>query len=106
MKYMIKSSYKNTYIKLNKTNIIRRKFIILGGHVMKVGSIYELEGKVPLKQAIPLGIQHVLAMFLGNVSPLIIVRTFRYSFRNKINVNSKFNVCGRCCNINSIISIL
>ena len=31
MKYMIKSSYKNTYIKLNKTNIIRRKFIILGG---------------------------------------------------------------------------
>ena len=73
MKYMIKSSYKNTYIKLNKTNIIRRKFIILGGHVMKVGSIYELEGRVPLKQAIPLGIQHVLAMFLGNVSPLIIV---------------------------------
>ena len=40
---------------------------------MKVGSIYELEGRVPLKQAIPLGIQHVLAMFLGNVSPLIIV---------------------------------
>ena len=40
---------------------------------MKTGSIYELEGKVPLKQAIPLGIQHVLAMFLGNVSPLIIV---------------------------------
>ena len=40
---------------------------------MKTGSIYELEGRVPLKQAIPLGIQHVLAMFLGNVSPLIIV---------------------------------
>lgn len=40
---------------------------------MKTGSIYELEGKVPLKQAIPLGVQHVLAMFLGNVSPLIIV---------------------------------
>lgn len=40
---------------------------------MKTGSIYELEGRVPLKQAVPLGIQHVLAMFLGNVSPLIIV---------------------------------
>lgn len=40
---------------------------------MKVGSIYELEGRVPLKQAVPLGIQHVLAMFLGNVSPLIII---------------------------------
>ena len=40
---------------------------------MKTGSIYELEGRVPLKQDIPLGIQHVLAMFLGNVSPLIII---------------------------------
>lgn len=40
---------------------------------MKTGSIYELEGRVPLKQAVPLGIQHVLAMFLGNVSPLIII---------------------------------
>lgn len=39
----------------------------------KKGSIYELDGKVELKQAIPLGIQHVLAMFLGNISPLIIV---------------------------------
>ncbi len=40
---------------------------------MKKGSIYELDGRVPLKQAIPLGLQHVLSMFVGNVSPLIIV---------------------------------
>lgn len=40
---------------------------------MKTGSIYELNGKVSLKQAIPLGMQHVLSMFVGNVSPLIIV---------------------------------
>ena len=40
---------------------------------MKKGSIYELEGRVDLKQAAPLGVQHVLAMFLGNVSPLLIV---------------------------------
>lgn len=39
----------------------------------KMTSIYELDGRVPLSKAIPLGIQHVLAMFLGNVSPLIIV---------------------------------
>lgn len=37
------------------------------------GSIYQLDGKVSLSKAIPLGIQHVLAMFLGNVSPLIII---------------------------------
>lgn len=39
----------------------------------KMGSIYELDGRVPLSEAIPLGLQHVLAMFVGNVSPLIIV---------------------------------
>lgn len=34
---------------------------------------YELDGRVPLKQAIPLGLQHVLAMFVGNLSPLLII---------------------------------
>ena len=36
-------------------------------------SIYELDGRVPLRKALPLGIQHILAMFLGNISPLLIV---------------------------------
>lgn len=40
---------------------------------MERTGIYKLEGRVPLKQALPLGIQHVLAMFLGNVSPLLII---------------------------------
>ena len=40
---------------------------------MNKTSVYELEGKVPLKQAVPLGMQHVLAMFVGNVTPLLIV---------------------------------
>lgn len=39
----------------------------------QVSNIYRLDGRVPLSRAIPLGIQHVLAMFLGNVSPLLIV---------------------------------
>ena len=34
---------------------------------------YEFEGKLPLSQAIPLGLQHVLAMFVGNLTPLIII---------------------------------
>ena len=34
---------------------------------------YEMEGKLPLKQAIPLGLQHVLAMFVGNLTPLILI---------------------------------
>lgn len=40
---------------------------------LKNENIYQLEGKVPLKIALPLGVQHLLAMFLGNISPLIIV---------------------------------
>lgn len=36
-------------------------------------SPFEFEGKIPLKQAIPLGLQHVMAMFIGNLTPLIIV---------------------------------
>lgn len=39
----------------------------------KQGSIYELDGRVNMTTALPLGIQHVLAMFLGNITPLIIV---------------------------------
>ena len=34
---------------------------------------YSFEGKMPLKQAIPLGLQHVLAMFVGNLTPLLII---------------------------------
>ncbi|MGL6106390.1 uracil-xanthine permease family protein [Romboutsia sp.] len=35
--------------------------------------IYQLDGKAKLSQAIPLGLQHILAMFVGNVTPLIII---------------------------------
>lgn len=36
-------------------------------------SPYSLDGMIPLRQAIPLGLQHVLAMFVGNLSPLLII---------------------------------
>lgn len=36
-------------------------------------SPYELEGRLPLKQAIPMGLQHVLAMFVSNLTPLILI---------------------------------
>lgn len=35
--------------------------------------IYQLDGKPKLTEAIPLGLQHILAMFVGNVTPLIII---------------------------------
>ena len=36
-------------------------------------SIYELNGTVPVAQAIPFGLQHVLAMFVSNITPIIIL---------------------------------
>ncbi|MCI7542614.1 MAG: purine permease [Subdoligranulum sp.] len=34
---------------------------------------FHFEGKMSLKQALPLGMQHVLAMFVGNLTPLLII---------------------------------
>ncbi len=36
-------------------------------------NLYQLEGRVPLKDAIPLGMQHILAMYAGNLAPLLVV---------------------------------
>lgn len=36
-------------------------------------SEYELEGRIPLGRAILLGMQHVLAMFVGNLTPILII---------------------------------
>jgi uracil-xanthine permease len=37
------------------------------------GAEYDFYGKLPLCKAIPLGLQHVLAMFVGNLTPLLII---------------------------------
>ena len=39
----------------------------------KYSSPYEFEGRIPLGQAIPMGLQHVLAMFVGNLTPILII---------------------------------
>lgn len=36
-------------------------------------NIYRLNGRVPLNKAIPFGLQHVLAMFVANLAPVLIV---------------------------------
>ena len=36
-------------------------------------NIYKLNGRVPLSKAIPFGLQHVLAMFVSNLAPVLIV---------------------------------
>ena len=38
-----------------------------------VDNIYSLEGRVPLAKAVPFGLQHILAMFVANIAPIMIV---------------------------------
>ena len=37
------------------------------------GAEYDFYGKLPLQKAILLGLQHVFAMFVGNLTPLLII---------------------------------
>lgn len=41
--------------------------------MMKMTSEYELEGRIPIGRAIILGMQHVLAMFVGNLTPILVI---------------------------------
>ena len=36
-------------------------------------NLYQLDGRVPVLTAIPFGLQHVLAMFVSNITPIIIL---------------------------------
>lgn len=38
-----------------------------------VANIYKLDGMVPIQNAIPFGLQHILAMFVSNIAPILIV---------------------------------
>ncbi len=38
-----------------------------------IENIYTLDGHVPLHRAIPFGLQHILAMFVANIAPILIV---------------------------------
>lgn len=38
-----------------------------------VGNIYRLDGRVPVGKAIPFGIQHILAMFVANLTPITLI---------------------------------
>ena len=38
-----------------------------------VNNIYKLDGRVPVGKAIPFGLQHILAMFVANLTPITII---------------------------------
>lgn len=38
-----------------------------------VANIYKLDGRVPIGKAVPFGLQHILAMFVSNLTPITII---------------------------------
>jgi len=40
---------------------------------VSINNIYRLNGRVPLLKAIPFGLQHILAMFVANLTPITII---------------------------------
>ena len=40
---------------------------------VSIDNIYRLDGRVPVAKAIPFGLQHVFAMFVSNVTPIILI---------------------------------
>lgn len=42
-------------------------------HDKSIDNIYKLDGKVLVGKAIPFGLQHILAMFVANIAPILIV---------------------------------
>lgn len=40
-----------------------------------INNIYKLDGTVPIAKAIPFGLQHILAMFVSNLTPITLIAT-------------------------------
>lgn len=45
----------------------------MSNQTSSVNNIYQLDGRVPIAKAIPFGLQHILAMFVANLTPITII---------------------------------
>ena len=52
---------------------LKEKFLSFKKQPSSMDNLYTLSGKVPFLKAIPYGLQHVLAMFVANITPVIII---------------------------------
>lgn len=66
----------NRYICTSKTSFC--DFLIYNKRLYthnekSIENLYQLDGRVPLGKALPFGLQHVLAMFVSNITPIMIL---------------------------------
>lgn len=52
---------------------MKKLFQKKGTASVSMDNIYQLDGRVPVHRAIPFGFQHILAMFVANIAPILIV---------------------------------
>ena len=66
------------------------------------GAEYDFYGKLPLQKAILLGLQHVFAMFVGNLTPVLII-TGACGIAS-LSLHDALPICSDCaftkCNVN------
>ena len=55
------------------TVLHKKRKAIMNNKTSSVNNIYQLEGRVPVLKAIPFGVQHILAMFVANLTPITII---------------------------------
>ena len=73
-----------------------------------VENVYKLDGRVPLKKAIPFGLQHVLAMFVSNLAPVLIGGCPKHrgasDFGGDHAAFAERDVCGRSWDMHAALS--
>ena len=73
---LLQAEFDRTIAFLRIDDIINEYFMIGDGTMKQmetINNIYQLDGKVPLLKAIPFGLQHILAMFVANLTPITII---------------------------------
>ena len=67
----------------------------------KIENVFQLDGQVPLKTAIPFGLQHVLAMFVANLSPIAIICAAAQPALStaEIAIHIRYNFKYDCCKL-------
>ena len=59
--------------KFRKNGVLVNSLIIITTMEQSIENLYKLDGRVPVGKALPFGLQHVLAMFVSNIAPIMIL---------------------------------
>ena len=68
--------------------------------------VYELNGRPPLATAVPLGLQHVLSMFIGNLAPVVVLTSVVNAAGHAIATPEQKMIMIQCCMFASGVTTL